>query len=129
MSKVPAELIYTEQHEWLREESDGSYTVGITDHAQELLGDMVFIDLPTVGRTVQAEEECAVAESVKAASDIYSPVSGEIIAVNEILADTPELLNSHPYTDGWIFKINPTDRSELENLLRAADYEGLLASE
>ena len=103
MSNVPAELKYSKEHEWLRKEADGTYTVGITEHAQELLGDMVFVDLPDVGTTVSAGDDCAVAESVKAASDIYAPVSGEIVAVNDALSDSPELVNSEPYEGGWIF--------------------------
>lgn len=102
MSNVPAELKYSKEHEWLRKEADGTYTVGITEHAQELLGDMVFVDLPEVGATVSAGDDCAVAESVKAASDIYAPVSGEIVAVNDALSDSPELVNSEPYAGGWI---------------------------
>ncbi len=103
--------------------ADGSYTVGITEHAQELLGDMVFMDLPEVGATFAAGEECAVAESVKAASDIYSPVSGEIIAVNDALNDSPELVNSEPYQDGWLFQIKASDESELDSLLDADAYK------
>ena len=101
MSNIPAELKYSKEHEWLRKEADGTYTVGITEHAQELLGDMVFVDLPEVGATVSAGDDCAVAESVKAASDIYAPVSGEIVAVNDALSDSPELVNSEPYAGGW----------------------------
>ena len=113
MSNVPAELKYSKEHEWLRKEADGTYTVGITEHAQELLGDMVFVDLPDVGTTVSAGDDCAVAESVKAASDIYAPVSGEIVAVNDALSDSPELVNSEPYEGGWIFKIKASDESRL----------------
>ncbi|WP_054687100.1 glycine cleavage system protein GcvH [Pantoea stewartii] len=123
MSNVPAELKYRDSHEWLRKNADGSYTVGITEHAQELLGDMVFVDLPEVGATFAAGEECAVAESVKAASDIYSPVSGEIIAVNDALNDSPELVNSEPYQDGWLFQIKASDESELDSLLDADAYK------
>lgn len=129
MSNVPNELKYSKEHEWLRKEADGSWTVGITEHAQELLGDMVFVDLPEVGATVSAGDDCAVAESVKAASDIYAPVSGEIIAVNNELEGTPELVNSEPYTGGWIFKIQASDESELDALLDAAAYEALLENE
>jgi glycine cleavage system H protein len=111
MSNVPAELKYSKEHEWLRKEADGTYTVGITEHAQELLGDMVFVDLPEVGATVSAGDDCAVAESVKAASDIYAPISGEIVAVNDALSDSPELVNSEPYEGGWIFKIKASDES------------------
>ena len=129
MSNVPAELKYSKEHEWLRKEADGSYTVGITEHAQELLGDMVFVDLPEVGATVSAGDDCAVAESVKAASDIYAPIGGEIVAVNDALSDSPELVNSEPYTDGWIFKIKASDESELDSLLDATAYEALLQDE
>lgn len=128
MSNVPAELKYSKEHEWLRKEADGTYTVGITEHAQELLGDMVFVDLPEVGATVSAGDDCAVAESVKAASDIYAPVSGEIVAVNDALSDF-ELVNSEPYAGGWIFKIKASDESELESLLDATAYEALLEDE
>ena len=117
MSNVPAELKYSKEHEWLRKEADGTYTVGITEHAQELLGDMVFVDLPEVGATV------------KAASDIYAPISGEIVAVNEELNDSPELVNSDPYTDGWIFKIKASDEAQVAALLDAAAYEALLEDE
>ena len=123
MSNVPAELKYSKEHEWLRKEADGTYTVGITEHAQELLGDMVFVDLPEAGA------DCAVAESVKAASDIYAPISGEIVAVNEELNDSPELVNSDPYTDGWIFKIKASDEAQVAALLDAAAYEALLQDE
>lgn len=129
MSNVPAELKYSKEHEWLRKEADGSYTVGITEHAQELLGDMVFVDLPEVGATVSAGDDCAVAESVKAASDIYAPISGEIVAVNEELGDSPELVNSEPYTGGWIFKIKASDEAEVAALLDATAYEALLEDE
>ncbi|MEJ5073551.1 glycine cleavage system protein GcvH [Enterobacter ludwigii] len=126
MSNVPAELKYSKEHEWLRKEADGSYTVGITEHAQELLGDMVFVDLPEVGKTVDAGDDCAVAESVKAASDIYAPISGEIVAVNDTLSDSPERVNSEPYTGGWIFKIKASDEAEVAALLDATAYEALL---
>ena len=119
----------SKEHEWLRKEADGSYTVGITEHAQELLGDMVFVDLPEVGATVSAGDDCAVAESVKAASDIYAPVGGEIVAVNDALSDSPELVNSEPYAGGWIFKIKASDESEIESLLDATAYEALLEDE
>ncbi|MBL7633856.1 MULTISPECIES: glycine cleavage system protein GcvH [Atlantibacter] len=129
MSNVPGELKYSKEHEWLRKEADGTYTVGITEHAQELLGDMVFVDLPDVGATVSAGDDCAVAESVKAASDIYAPISGEIVAVNDALSDSPEQVNSEPYGAGWIFRIKASDESELEALLDAAGYEALLEDE
>ncbi|MCL5499787.1 glycine cleavage system H protein [Phytobacter palmae] len=129
MSNVPAELKYSKEHEWLRKEADGTYTIGITEHAQELLGDMVFVDLPEVGATVAAGDDCAVAESVKAASDIYAPISGEIVAVNEALGDAPEQVNSEPYGEGWIFKIKASDESEVDALLSATEYEALLEDE
>ncbi|UHM91368.1 glycine cleavage system protein GcvH [Rahnella victoriana] len=122
MSNVPADLKYASSHEWVRSEGNGVYTVGITEHAQELLGDMVFVDLPEVGREVTAGEDCAVAESVKAASDIYSPVSGEIVAVNGELEGSPELVNSEPYGSGFLFQIKASDESELAKLLDAEAY-------
>ncbi|WP_392587020.1 glycine cleavage system protein GcvH [Serratia ureilytica] len=123
MSNVPTELKYASSHEWVRAEGNGVYTVGITEHAQELLGDMVFVDLPEVGRSVAAGEDCAVAESVKAASDIYAPISGEIVAVNGELESSPELVNSEPYGDGFLFQIKAADEGELANLLDAAAYQ------
>ncbi|AVD64611.1 MULTISPECIES: glycine cleavage system protein GcvH [Serratia] len=123
MSNVPTELKYASSHEWVRAEGNGVYTVGITEHAQELLGDMVFVDLPEVGRRVAAGEDCAVAESVKAASDIYAPISGEIVAVNGELESSPELVNSEPYGDGFLFQIKAADEGELANLLDAAAYQ------
>ena len=117
MSNIPAELKFANSHEWLRDEGNGIYAVGISDHAQGLLGDMVFVDLPDVGDTLDAGEDVAVAESVKAASDIYCPISGEIVAINEELEDAPELVNSDAFSDGWMFKIKASDVSEIENLL------------
>ncbi|HDY99626.1 MAG TPA: glycine cleavage system protein GcvH [Pseudomonas sabulinigri] len=122
MSNIPADLRYASSHEWSRLESDGTVTVGITDHAQDLLGDVVFVECPDVGRQITAGEECAVVESVKAASDIYAPISGEVIAVNEALTDSPELVNSEPYGEAWFFKIKPSDASELDKLLDADAY-------
>ncbi|MCE9679379.1 glycine cleavage system protein GcvH [Shewanella sp. AS1] len=129
MSNIPAELKYASSHEWVRKESDGSYTVGISEHAQELLGDMVFVELPEVGDTVSAGDDCAVAESVKAASDIYAPLSGEVIAVNESLEDSPELVNSDAYGDGWFFRIMPSDESEIGSLLDADGYQAVIDEE
>ncbi|WP_109399788.1 glycine cleavage system protein GcvH [Proteus sp. TJ1640] len=129
MSQIPSELKYAQSHEWIRSEGNGEYTIGITEHAQELLGDMVFVDLPEVGREVAAGDDCAVAESVKAASDIYSPLSGEIIAVNEELEGSPELVNSAPYGEGWLFRIKANNESELDDLLDAAGYQELVDSE
>ncbi|PHI35704.1 glycine cleavage system protein H [Pseudoalteromonas sp. GCY] len=122
MSNIPSELKYATSHEWVRAEGDGIYTVGITEHAQELLGDMVFVELPDVDDEVDAGEDCAVAESVKAASDIYAPIGGTIVAINEDLEDAPETVNNDAYGDGWLFKIKASDESELDNLLDAEGY-------
>ena len=129
MSNIPAELKYTGSHEWVEVMADGNVRVGITDHAQALLGDMVYVEVPEVGRGVAAKEECAVVESVKAASDVYSPISGEIVEVNEALADAPELINSSAYGDGWIMIIKPTDSAELDALLTADAYAEVAASD
>ncbi len=123
MSNTPIELKYASSHEWARLEEDGTITVGISDHAQEALGDVVFVECPEIGSTVSAGDEAGVVELVKAASDIYSPVSGEVIAINEILEEAPETVNSDPYVDGWFFKLQPTDIAELENLMAAEDYD------
>lgn len=123
MSNVPTELKYAASHEWLRDVGNGEYIVGITEHAQELLGDMVFIDLPEVGSRVSAGDDCAVAESVKAASDIYAPISGTVIAVNDTLESAPELVNSEPYGAGWLFRIQASDTAEFGKLLDAAAYQ------
>jgi glycine cleavage system H protein len=122
MSEVPGDLKYTKTHEWVRVEDDGSVTVGITDHAQGLLGDLVFIEPPEVGRMVDADEGCAVVESVKAASDVYAPIGGEVIAVNDALTTTPELANSDPYGDGWLFRLRPDDPNQLEELMDPDEY-------
>ncbi|GFM80587.1 glycine cleavage system H protein 2 [Pseudomonas cichorii] len=123
MSNIPAELRFAESHEWARLEADGTVTVGISDHAQEALGDVVFVELPEVGKVFAATDAAGVVESVKAASDIYSPVAGEVIGVNETLADAPELLNSTPY-EAWIFKLQPSDATaDLAKLLDAAGYK------
>ncbi|AMO69816.1 MULTISPECIES: glycine cleavage system protein GcvH [Zhongshania] len=123
MSNTPSELKYASTHEWARLESDGTVTVGISYHAQNALGDVVFIELPEVGAEYSAGDEAAVVESVKAASDIYAPVSGEIIEVNEALDESPETVNEYPYSDGWFFRIQPSDLSELDNLLDAEAYD------
>lgn len=122
MSNIPADLRYASSHEWARQEADGTITVGITDHAQDLLGDVVFVELPEVGRQVNAGEECAVVESVKAASDIYAPVSGEVVAINDALGDSPDLVNGEPYAGAWFFRIKPSDASELDKLMDADAY-------
>ena len=129
MSNIPSELKYTKTHEWARDEGDGTITVGITDHAQEQLGDLVFVDLPEEGDSVEAGDDCAVVESVKAASDIYSPVSGEIVAVNTALADSPEMVNESAFGDGWLFKVKMSDASELDNLLDADGYAEVAAAD
>lgn len=129
MSDIPSELKYTKTHEWVEDEGDGTVKVGITDHAQDLLGDMVYVELPEIGRTVATGEECAVVESVKAASDVYSPVSGEIVEVNEVLADSPELVNKDPYGEGWIMRIQLADSTELDGLLGAEDYAEAISGE
>ncbi|BFM13616.1 glycine cleavage system protein GcvH [Simiduia litorea] len=122
MSEIRKELKYMASHEWVRLEDDGTVTIGISDHAQEALGDVVYVETPEVGSTVNAGEEAGVVESVKAASDIYSPVTGEVIAVNEALEDAPETVNSSPYDDGWFYKVRPTDLSELDDALDADGY-------
>ena len=129
MSNIPVELKYAKSHEWARTNDDGSVTVGISDSAQDQLGDMVFIEVPEVGMTVTAEEACAVVESVKAASDVYAPVGGEIVEVNENLADSPETVNTDAYGDGWIFRMQPADAAELGALMDADTYESFLSSE
>ena len=120
MSNIPAELKYVSSHEWLRAEADGTITVGITEHAQELLGDIVFVELPAVGAVLAADEQAGVVESVKAASDVYAPIAGEIVAVNQDLVDAPETANSEPYGAGWFFRIKPADAPALEGF-RPAD--------
>jgi glycine cleavage system H protein len=122
VSTYPDNLKYAATHEWVRLEEDGTATVGISNHAQDALGDIVFVELPEVGATVHAKDEVAVVESVKAASDVYSPVSGEIIATNDILADAPETVNAVPYDDGWFYKIQISDEQELDELMDADAY-------
>ena len=129
MSNIPVELKYAKTHEWARSNDDGSVTVGISDNAQDQLGDMVFIELPEVGQTVSAKEACAVVESVKAASDVYSPVSGEVVEVNESLADSPETVNQDAYGAGWLFRVQPTDAGELDGLMDGDAYAGFLEDE
>ena len=129
MSNAPATLKYTKSHEWVKDNGDGTVTVGITDHAQEALGDLVFVELPQVGSVFDAGAECAVVESVKAASDIYAPVGGEVVKINDVLGSTPETINSSPYEDGWMFSLKLSDAAELEGLLDAAAYEALVEEE
>ncbi|QLF93237.1 glycine cleavage system protein GcvH [Pseudomonas sp. ABC1] len=121
MSDIPSELRYAASHEWARLEADGSVSVGISDHAQEALGDVVYVELPQVGQHLAAGQQAGVVESVKAASDIYAPVSGEVIAINEQLADAPEVVNAEPY-GAWFYRLKPSDSSELQNLLDADGY-------
>jgi glycine cleavage system H protein len=123
---VPSQLKYTESHEWIRTEPDGTLTIGITDHAQEALGDLVFIEVPAVGRKVAAREACAVVESVKAASDVYAPVSGEVVGANKDVVDAPEKVNADAYAS-WLYKLKPADASELNKLLDAGAYTKLIA--
>lgn len=129
MSNTPKELKYTKSHEWLRLEKDGSATVGITHHAQDLMGDLVYIELPPPGATLTAGKECSVVESVKAASDVYAPVSGEVIAVNAKVSDAPEIVNKDPYGEGWMFRITPSNPAELNGLMDAGAYEAAAAAE
>lgn len=128
MSKVPAELKYTKSHEWLQKNADGTVTVGITDHAQEALGDLVFIELPEVGAHFDAEKELAVVESVKAAADVYAPLSGTITAVNQDVVDAPESLNQDAYA-AWLFKMTPDNAADFDALLDAAAYQAVADSE
>jgi len=123
MSDIPSDLRYAESHEWVNQEEDGVVRVGITDHAQNQLGDLVFVELPEEGDTFSRGDAAAVVESVKAASDIYAPVSGEIVEVNKALEDSPEIVNNDPYNDGWLFSIRMEDPSELDDLLDASGYE------
>ncbi len=123
MSELPGDLMYTEEHEWLRREDDGSVTIGITDHAQSALGDLVYVELPEVGQDVEVAGEMAVVESVKAASDVYAPISGNIVAVNEELADDPERINTDPYEEGWIVRLQPSDGIDDGALLTPDAYQ------
>ncbi len=127
MSQIPDNLKYVASHEWVRTEADGTLTIGITDHAQAALGDLVFVEVPAAGRVLSANESCAVVESVKAASDVYAPVAGEVIAANPALADAPEILNSDPYNEGWMWKMKPANLADVEGLLDAAGYQKVLA--
>ena len=122
MSNIPADLRFAESHEWARLEADGTVTVGISDHAQEALGDVVFVELAEVGKVFAAKDAAGVVESVKAASDVYAPITGEIVAVNDALVSAPEIANSDPYGDGWFFKIKPANAADLDGLLSAEQY-------
>jgi len=129
MSNIPTDLRYTNSHEWVRDNGDGTVTIGITDHAQEQLGDLVFVETPEIGSTVEAGDACAVVESVKAASDIYAPLSGEIIEANAGLTDAPELVNSDAFGEGWIYQIRMEDEDALTQLLDAEAYEAVVDEE
>ena len=122
MSNIPVELKFANTHEWVKMEDDGSVTIGITDHAQDLLGDIVFVELPEIDTVISAKDEVSVVESVKAASDIYAPLSGEIIEINSALLESPEMINSSPYEEGWLFKLQPSDEAELDDLMDAEAY-------
>jgi glycine cleavage system H protein len=122
MGDIPGDLKFLSSHEWVRVEPDGAVTIGISDHAQDLLGDIVFVELPEIGQSIDAETDAAIVESVKAASDVYSPISGEVTEVNPLLEDQPEIINSSPYEDGWFYKMIPSDLGEIENLLSPEDY-------
>ena len=129
MATTPDDRKYVDTHEWAMQVADGNIRVGISDHAQELLGDLVFVELPEVGTAVSQGDECCVVESVKAASDVYSPVSGEIVEINDSLEGAPEQINQAPYEDGWLFVVQPSDASELDGLLSAEDYAQQTADE
>jgi glycine cleavage system H protein len=129
MSSIPADLKYLESHEWARVESDGTVTIGISDHAQGALGDLVFVEVPEVGKVLKKGNAAAVVESVKAASDVYAPLSGEVVAANESLGSAPELVNQDPYGQGWLFKVKPSNQDELGQLLDAKAYEQVVANE
>ncbi|MGR5186730.1 glycine cleavage system protein GcvH [Photobacterium damselae] len=129
MSYVPSDLKFTHSHEWVRDEGNGIYTIGITDHAQSLLGDMVFIDLPELEDELEAGDDCAVVESVKSASDIYVPLTGVVVAINEDLDGAPGLVNSDPYGDGWLFQLQVEDDIELGELLDGEDYLEAIADD
>jgi len=121
-TSIPPDLKYTESHEWLRLEQDGSYTIGITQHAQDELGELVYVELPEVGRKLVREEACCVVESTKAASDVYAPLAGEVTAVNEALRDAPQSVNEQPFGDGWLFRLKPDEPQDSSGLISAADY-------
>ena len=129
MSQAPSELYYAKTHEWVRREEDGTVTIGITEHAQDALGDVVFVEMPEVGDQITAGDQAGVVESVKAASDIYAPISGEVLAANEALEDSPETVNSDAFNDGWFFKLRVDDLSELEALMSAEEYEAFCDDE
>ena len=126
-TKIPSDLKYAKSHEWAKRQPDGTVVIGITDHAQSALGDLVFVEVPKAGRKVSAGEACAVVESVKAASDVYAPISGEVVDANATLANAPETLNQDPYGKGWMFRLKPSHAGELDQLLDAKGYEKVVA--
>ncbi|MGB5409895.1 MAG: glycine cleavage system protein GcvH [Woeseiaceae bacterium] len=126
MSELPGDLLYTKDHEWLRKEDDGSVSVGITDHAQAALGDLVYVELPEIDQDVELNGEMAVVESVKAASDVYAPIAGVVVAVNDALADDPETINNDPYGDGWIVRMQPSESIDESELMDPGAYQELL---
>ena len=129
MSEAPDDLMYSKSHEWIRDNGDGTVTIGITDHAQEQLGDLVYVEVPEVDRELEAEEACAVVESVKAASDVYAPIAGTVVESNEDLADTPEAVNQDAYGAGWLIKLKPADSDALTGLMDATAYQEFVESE
>lgn len=129
MSNIPSELRYAKSHEWVRVEEDGSLVVGISDHAQDQLGDVVYVELPDTGQILSVGDEAGVVESVKAASDVYTPVSGEVIEINPLLEDDPEIINTQPYEDGWFYKLQPSDIDELDDLMTSDDYSQFISAE
>jgi len=129
MSETPDDLKYSKSHEWVRVNDDGSVTIGVTDHAQAQLGDLVYVEVPEEGRELEAEEACAVVESVKAASDVYAPLAGTVLAANEALADTPEAVNNDAYGDGWLIRLKPADADAVNALMSAAEYQAFVESE
>jgi len=129
MGDMPGDLKYSKSHEWLRANDDGTVTIGITDHAQEQLGDLVYVEVPENGRELELEEACAVVESVKAASDVYAPIAGTVVEGNEALADTPEAVNNDAYGEGWLLKITPAEADALSGLMDASEYQAFVESE
>ncbi|MGD8937395.1 MAG: glycine cleavage system protein GcvH [Thiogranum sp.] len=129
MSETPDDLKYSKSHEWVRVNDDGTVTIGVTDHAQAQLGDLVYVEVPEEGRELEAEEACAVVESVKAASDVYAPLAGTVVAANEALADTPEAVNNDAYGDGWLIRLQPADAAAVNALMSAAEYQAFVESE
>ncbi len=129
MSETPDDLKYSKSHEWLRGNADGTVTLGITDHAQAQLGDLVFVEVPEAGRELEAKDACAVVESVKAASDVYTPIAGTVVEGNESLGDTPEAVNNDAYGEGWLLRLKPADASALDSLMTASEYQAFVESE